>query len=64
MAGSLIGAWDGWRANMYRLAIASEYRRHGVSSQLVEMVEDELRKLGATRVYALALINSTEAGPF
>jgi N-acetylglutamate synthase-like GNAT family acetyltransferase len=49
---------------MYRLAIASEYRRHGVSSQLVEMVEDELRKLGATRVYALALINSTEAGPF
>ena len=64
LVGSLIGAWDGWRANMYRLVVAPEYRRHGIASELVEMVEEELRKLGARRVYALALINSSQAGPF
>jgi ribosomal protein S18 acetylase RimI-like enzyme len=64
LVGSLIGAWDGWRANMYRLVIDPEYRRSGIATHLLELVEDELRKLGATRVYALALINSSEAGPF
>ena len=59
--------WDGWRANMYRLVVSAEYRRQGIASQLVQMVqmvEEELRKLGVTRVYALALINSTQAGLF
>ena len=64
LAGSVIGAWDGWRANMYRLVVSAEYRRQGIASQLVQMVEEELRKLGVTRVYALALINSTQAGLF
>jgi len=64
LVGSLVGAWDGWRANMYRLVIAREYRRDGIASRLLEIVEEELRKLGATRVYALALIGSSEAGPF
>jgi len=64
LAGSVIGAWDGWRANMYRLVVSAEYRRQGIVSQLVQMVEEELRKLGVTRVYALALINSTQAGLF
>jgi GNAT superfamily N-acetyltransferase len=64
LADSLMGAWDGWRANIYRLVVAPEYRRHSVASQLLEMVEEELRKLGATRVYALALSTSSQAGPF
>ncbi|NQW17236.1 MAG: GNAT family N-acetyltransferase [Chloroflexi bacterium] len=64
LVGSLIGAWDGWRANMYRLVVAPQYRRQGVATRLVEMVEEELRRLGATRVYALALINTSEAVAF
>lgn len=64
LAGSLIGAWDGWRANMYRLAVRPEYRRRGIGSELVRRVEEMLRKLGATRIYALALLDSPQAGGF
>lgn len=64
LVGCLIGAWDGWRSNMYRLAVHLEYRRRRVATELVQMVEKMLRKQGATRVYALALIENPEAGPF
>ena len=64
LAGSLIGAWDGWRANMYRLAVHPEYRRRGIGSELVRRVEERLRKLGSTRIYALALLDSPQAGRF
>lgn len=64
LAGSLIGAWDGWRSNMYRLAVHPEYRRRGIGSELVRRVEEMLRELGATRIYALALLDSPEAGRF
>ncbi len=64
LVGTLIGAWDGWRANMYRLAVHPDYRRRGIGMELICRVEDMLRDLGATRVYALALNDSPEAGPF
>lgn len=53
--GTVIGGWDGWRGNFYRLVVHPEYRRLGVATQLVTEVEDRLRALGARRVYALAL---------
>ncbi len=64
LVGTLIGAWDGWRANMYRLAVHPDYRRRGIATELIRRVEELLLRLGATRVYALALIDSPEAGPF
>jgi ribosomal protein S18 acetylase RimI-like enzyme len=27
IVGSVIGGWDGWRGNIYRLAVTPEYRR-------------------------------------
>ncbi len=64
LVGTLIGAWDGWRANMYRLAVHPDYRRRGIATELIRRVEELLLRLGATRVYALALNDSPEAGSF
>ena len=55
IVGSLIGGWDGWRGNLYRLVVDPAYRRSGVATQLVTEIEGRLRALGARRVYALAL---------
>ena len=54
LVGALIAAWDGWRGNMYRLAVAPDRRRQGIARRLVEAGEERLRGLGAPRVSALA----------
>jgi len=51
--GTLIAAWDGWRGNLYRLAVAPELRRRGVGRDLVAAGEERLVALGAGRVTAL-----------
>lgn len=50
MVGALIVAWDGWRGNMYRLAVLPEYRRRGVALSLVRFGLDWLEAVGARRV--------------
>jgi ribosomal protein S18 acetylase RimI-like enzyme len=34
IVGSVIGGWDGWRGNIYRLAVAPEHRRQGIARRL------------------------------
>ena len=53
IVGALIAAFDGWRGNMYRLAVAPARRRNGIARQLVEAGEERLRALGAPKVTAL-----------
>jgi ribosomal protein S18 acetylase RimI-like enzyme len=53
LAGTLIAGWDGWRGNMYRLAVLPAYRRRGVARRLVEAGHERLRAKGARRVTAL-----------
>jgi ribosomal protein S18 acetylase RimI-like enzyme len=53
IVGALIAAFDGWRGNMYRLAVASAWRRRGIARQLVQAGEAGLRARGAPRVTAL-----------
>ena len=48
--GSLIGAWDGWRGGLYRLAVDPEYRRRSIATRLVREVESRLKRVGAERV--------------
>jgi len=53
IVGSLIGGWDGWRGNIYRLAVIPAYRRRGVGGQLVAEVCNSLFAKGAERISAL-----------
>jgi ribosomal protein S18 acetylase RimI-like enzyme len=53
IVGALIAAFDGWRGNMYRLAVAPGRRRNGIARQLVAAGEERLRALGAPKVTAL-----------
>jgi len=53
IVGSVIGGWDGWRGNIYRLAVAPEARRAGLARQLVQAAERVLRAKGARRISAL-----------
>jgi ribosomal protein S18 acetylase RimI-like enzyme len=55
MVGTLIATWDGWRGNMYRLAVRPDVRRRGIAATLVEAGERRLRALGCRRVTALVV---------
>jgi len=62
--GALIAAFDGWRGNMYRLAVRSEFRRRGIARQLVAAGEERLRALGAPRVTALVAFEDADVRAF
>ena len=51
--GSVIGGWDGWRGNIYRLAVLPEHRRAGIARRLVVEISRELFAKGATKISAL-----------
>ena len=51
--GTIIGGWDGWRGNIYRLAVQPEFRRRGVARALVHSVEKEMLDHGVRRIHVL-----------
>ena len=53
VVGSIIGGWDGWRGNIYRLAVAPDARRRGLARRLVHEAERVLVSKGARRISAL-----------
>lgn len=53
IAGSIIGAFDGWRGNIYRLATHPAHRRRGIARALVARAEEALRGWGVRRITAL-----------
>ncbi len=64
LVGTLLGGWDGWRGNMYRLAVDPDYRRMGVARRLVEAVEAALRAKGAERITSLVFEAEPGAAEF
>jgi ribosomal protein S18 acetylase RimI-like enzyme len=54
IVGSVIGGWDGWRGNIYRLAVTPDYRRRGIARELVERITRALFDKGAEIISALA----------
>lgn len=51
--GSIIATFDGWRGNIYRMAVLPSHRRRGVARALVNEAEKRLKKEGAKRITAL-----------
>jgi ribosomal protein S18 acetylase RimI-like enzyme len=64
IAGALIAGWDGWRGNMYRLAVREGHRREGIGIALTRAGEEYLRSCGARRVTALVAFDDDAAGAF
>jgi ribosomal protein S18 acetylase RimI-like enzyme len=60
LVGALIAGWDGWRGNVYRLAVLPSHRRQGIARDLVEAGHERLRAHGAHRV--TALVGGEEGG--
>jgi len=53
LVGTVIGTFDGWRGNIYRLAVLPDFRRRGVAHKLVAEAEKRMAELGARRITAL-----------
>jgi ribosomal protein S18 acetylase RimI-like enzyme len=64
IVGALIAAWDGWRGNMYRLAVRDDCRRERIGIALTRAGEEYLRGCGATRVTALVAFEDEAAATF
>jgi ribosomal protein S18 acetylase RimI-like enzyme len=55
MVGTIIAGWDGWRGNLYRLAVLPTARRRGIALRLVAEAERRLAGKGARRLSALVM---------
>ena len=64
IVGALIAGWDGWRGNMYRLAVREDHRREGIGIALTRAGEEYLRSRGARRITALVAFEDDAAGAF
>jgi ribosomal protein S18 acetylase RimI-like enzyme len=53
IVGSVIATFDGWRGNVYRMAVDPSLRRAGLGGRLASAAEDWLRDAGAVRLSAL-----------
>jgi ribosomal protein S18 acetylase RimI-like enzyme len=53
LIGSLIATFDGWRGNVYRMAVDPEHRRQGIALELVARARAWFEAVGARRVTAL-----------
>ena len=64
IVGSVIAAFDGWRGNIYRLAVDPRLKRQGIATRLMAEAERRLVAQGAKRLAAVVDSQSTESVPF
>lgn len=64
IVGTVIGGWDGWRGNIYRLAVLPQYQRRGIGRALIDEVEQRLKAKGAGRISIIVAREETLAKAF
>ena len=64
VVGAVIAGWDGWRGNIYRLAVDEEHRRQGIGLRLTRAAERYFHDCGVRRVTALVAYGDESAGAF
>jgi GNAT superfamily N-acetyltransferase len=62
--GTLLGTYDGWRGNMYRLAVHPARRRQGIARELVRRVERVFAEWGVRRITVLIEVDHPPATEF
>jgi ribosomal protein S18 acetylase RimI-like enzyme len=55
IVGAVIAAWDGWRGNMYRLAVDPVHRRRGLLDRMMRGHLTAIHERGAEAVAAVVL---------
>jgi ribosomal protein S18 acetylase RimI-like enzyme len=58
--GAAIAAYDGWRAFVYHIAVAGQYRRQGVATALLSEAERDVKRRGAERIFVLVHESKTD----
>jgi ribosomal protein S18 acetylase RimI-like enzyme len=64
IVGSVMGGFDGRRGMMYHMAVAKSYRRRGIGTALMKLLEQRLREKGCIRYYLLVAKDNAEAVRF
>lgn len=64
IVGSLLGTFDGWRGNLYRLVVAPDHRRQGIGRRLVHLVEQVFLEWGVKRTTVLVEVDRPSAMAF
>ena len=64
LVGTLLGTFDGWRGNIYRLVVHPARRRQGIARQLVKRIEQFFTEIGARRVTVLIEVDRPWAVAF
>jgi GNAT superfamily N-acetyltransferase len=64
IVGTLLGTYDGWRGNMYRLVVRPDHRRQGIGRELVRRVERVFAEWGVRRITVLVEADRPWAAEF
>jgi ribosomal protein S18 acetylase RimI-like enzyme len=64
LVGSIIATFDGWRGNVYRMAVDPAHRRQGIALELAKRAVAWFEEVGAVRVTALVEGDRPEAQAF